>query len=251
MRHLVVDRAHHLLGRDAVGHERGDQRAGAGPDVDVELVDRAVDRQQVERPQRADLVDAAGEPAAAQHQRGSRLPAPLAPGRGVHLDDVAHVGHSLRSARDFRPPEAGCVGSNADGPARRPHHARRRWPCSRVRRRRPGSPRPARPGARDGARGRLLRRLRGRPRTPGGSSTPPRADVARMPASVEKLYTTATAMLRYGADGTSDHLRAVHDAARRDRHDRRQPRAARRRRPDVRHAPRSTALAAQARATPA
>jgi D-alanyl-D-alanine carboxypeptidase/D-alanyl-D-alanine-endopeptidase (penicillin-binding protein 4) len=29
-----------------------------------------------------------------------------------------------------------------------------------------------------------------------------RADVARMPASVEKLYTSATALLRYGAQGT-------------------------------------------------
>ena len=29
-----------------------------------------------------------------------------------------------------------------------------------------------------------------------------KADVARMPASVEKLYTSATAMLRYGAEGT-------------------------------------------------
>ena len=70
---LVVDDPHHLLGRDAVGGQRGDQRAGAGADVDVELVDAAVDRQQVERAQRADLVDAAGEAAAAQHQRGARL----------------------------------------------------------------------------------------------------------------------------------------------------------------------------------
>ena len=29
-----------------------------------------------------------------------------------------------------------------------------------------------------------------------------------MPASVEKLYTTATALLRYGADGHADHDRA-------------------------------------------
>ncbi|ADB49813.1 D-alanyl-D-alanine carboxypeptidase/D-alanyl-D-alanine endopeptidase [Conexibacter woesei] len=31
-----------------------------------------------------------------------------------------------------------------------------------------------------------------------------RADTARIPASVEKLYTTSTALLRYGADGTLD-----------------------------------------------
>ena len=62
---------------------------GAGPDVDVELVDRAVDRQQVERPQRPDLVHAAGEAAAAEDQRGLRAPAPAALGR-FELDDVAH-----------------------------------------------------------------------------------------------------------------------------------------------------------------
>jgi hypothetical protein len=60
----AVDDAHHLLGRDAVGRHRGDERARAGADVDVELVDRAVDGQQVERAQGADLVDAAGEAAA-------------------------------------------------------------------------------------------------------------------------------------------------------------------------------------------
>ena len=69
---LVVDDPHHLLGRDAVGRQRADQRAGAGADVDVEVVDRAVDRQQVERPQRADLVHGAREAAAAEHERGLR-----------------------------------------------------------------------------------------------------------------------------------------------------------------------------------
>ena len=69
-RHLVVDHPHHLLRRDAVGRQRGDQRARARADVDVELVDGPVDGQQVERAQRADLVDAAGEAAAAQHEGG-------------------------------------------------------------------------------------------------------------------------------------------------------------------------------------
>ena len=101
VRHLVVDRAHHLLGRDAVGHERGDQRAGAGPDVDVELVDRAVGGEQVERPQGADLVDAAGESAASQDQRGARG-APLATCRRVHLDHVAHEGQSKVRATSAR-----------------------------------------------------------------------------------------------------------------------------------------------------
>ena len=56
---LLVDDPHHLLGRHAVGGQRGDERARGRADVDVELVDGAVDRQQVERAQGADLVDAA------------------------------------------------------------------------------------------------------------------------------------------------------------------------------------------------
>ena len=96
-RHLVVDDPHHLLGRDPVGRQRGDQRAGAGADVDVELVDAAVDRQQVERAQRADLIDAAGEAAAAQHQRGAGLRAARTalPGPLLELDDLAHPRRSL------------------------------------------------------------------------------------------------------------------------------------------------------------
>ena len=76
-RALAVDGAHHLRGRHAVGRHRADERAGARADVDVEVVDRPVDRQQVERAQGADLVDAAGEAAAAQHER--RLRALAAP----------------------------------------------------------------------------------------------------------------------------------------------------------------------------
>ena len=95
-RHLVVDDPHHLLGRDPVGRQRGDQRAGAGADVDVELVDAAVDRQQVERAQRADLIDPAGEAAAAQHQRGAGLRARTAlPGPLLELDHLAHPRGSL------------------------------------------------------------------------------------------------------------------------------------------------------------
>ena len=83
---LLVDDPHHLLGRDAVGGQRRDERAGARADVDVELVDRAVDRQQVERAQRADLVDAAGEAAAAEDERGLRAPRAAAPrARGAAL----------------------------------------------------------------------------------------------------------------------------------------------------------------------
>ena len=70
--HPRVDHLHHLVGGDAVGEHRGDEGAGAGADVDVEVVDGAVDREQVERAQGADLVDAAGEAAAAEHQGGLR-----------------------------------------------------------------------------------------------------------------------------------------------------------------------------------
>jgi hypothetical protein len=97
-RKLAVEHPHHLLGRDAVGRHAGDEGTGAGADVDVELVDGAVDREQVEGPQRADLIHPAREAAAAQHQRGLGLAAPraartrrarLGPGR-LEVDDLAH-----------------------------------------------------------------------------------------------------------------------------------------------------------------
>jgi hypothetical protein len=92
LRHLVVDHAHHLLGRDAVGRQGGDQRTGARADVDVELVDRAVDRQQIERAQRADLIDASGEAATAEYERGlGPLAAATTGARAAfQLHDVAH-----------------------------------------------------------------------------------------------------------------------------------------------------------------
>ena len=233
VRHLVVDRAHHLLGRDAVGHERGDQRAGAGPDVDVELVDRAVGGEQVERPQGTDLVDAAGEPAAAQDQRGARG-APLATCRRVHLDHVAHevaslnVGARLPPAAGFRTLECRWLASIAlialVAVALAPACRARRGP---RRDQRVLAREMARAGAYSGAyvvdlgTGRKLYACK--------------ADVARMPASVEKLYTTATALLRLRRRRHAHHLRALGDAAGRDRHDRRQRRPARRRRPDVQH----------------
>ena len=108
-RALVVDDAHHLLRRHAVGDHRGHERARARADVDVEVVDGAVDRQQVERAQGADLVDAAGEPAAAEHERrlGALAPRPGLRARSLRrleLDDVAHrrilrpVGPGIRTS---------------------------------------------------------------------------------------------------------------------------------------------------------
>ncbi len=103
-RHLVVDHAHHLLGCHAVGGQGRHERAGAGPDVDVELVDRPVDRQQVESAQRADLVDRAGESSAAQHQRRLGLaPAPArlaAPAARAAALEVHHGAHAPKSVRE-------------------------------------------------------------------------------------------------------------------------------------------------------
>ena len=75
----LVEHLHHLVGRDAVGEHPGDEGAGAGADVDVEVVDGAVDREQVEGAQGADLIDAAGEAAAAEHQGGLRRAFAAAP----------------------------------------------------------------------------------------------------------------------------------------------------------------------------
>ena len=93
-----VEHLHHLVGGDAVGEHPGDEGAGAGADVDVEVVDGAVDREQVERAQGADLVDAAGEAAAAEHQsrlRGLFAAARFAAGLGLDVDDFAHEEHGL------------------------------------------------------------------------------------------------------------------------------------------------------------
>ena len=70
----LVEDLHHLVGGDPVGEHPGDEGAGAGADVDVEVVDGAVDGEQVESAQGADLVDAAGEAASAQYQGGLRRP---------------------------------------------------------------------------------------------------------------------------------------------------------------------------------
>ena len=98
--HLLVDHPHHLLGGHAVGHQAADERTGAGAHVDVELVDGAVHGQQVERAQGADLVDAAGETATAQHQGRAGALAAASPAlaarlarlalRRLELDDLAH-----------------------------------------------------------------------------------------------------------------------------------------------------------------
>ena len=90
--------------------------------------------------------------------------------------------------------------------AARPRRAGRR-PCRHA----------ARSGARDGALGRVFGRLRrGRRHRPGAVlATAP--TWAAMPASVEKLYTSATALLHYGAEGRLTTSVLADGAAGRDR----------------------------------
>src|SRR5262249_7546179 len=191
-RHLVVDHAHHLLGRDAVGGQRRDQRAGAGSDVDIELIHGAVDRQQIERPQRTDLVDAAGESAAAEHQR--RLGLALAARAGLDLDDVAHL--STQSKRDFR----------TSGGFRTLERRMKRvfllvtFALLALA--------PSAHATSLAATQRLLAREMGKAGSAAGAYVVDvgtgqelysyNADVERLPASVEKLYTSSAALMRYG-----------------------------------------------------
>ena len=139
-RFALVDHLHHLVGRDPVGEHRRDEGAGAGADVDVEVVDRAVDGEQVERPQGADLVDAAGEAAAAEHQGGLRralasFAANLAAGGRLDVDDLAHK-HGLSQRRR--------AGGQARGTSR-PDKTRSNWTAFLSIRQFERSPAPALP----------------------------------------------------------------------------------------------------------
>ncbi len=60
---------HHLRG-EAIGEQRGDQCTGTGPDLDIKIVDRAIDEKVLDRAQRADFIDGTGQPAAGEDQRG-------------------------------------------------------------------------------------------------------------------------------------------------------------------------------------
>ena len=162
------------------------------------LTDR-LRREQIERPQRADLVDAAGEPAAAQHQRGARGTAP-APGRTLHLDDVAHAPASLRR-RDFRASAGFRRLERSHGPPRRPHHAARRRsspPAAHA----AGLAATQRVLAREMARsGALQRRLRGG--SPPASRSTPTKRRRRAHARVgrEALHLRRPRCCSYGAEG--------------------------------------------------
>src|SRR5918992_1991704 len=111
---LLVDHPHHLFGRDPIGGQGGYEGARARADVHVELIDGAVDRQQVERAQRTNLIDPTGEPAAAQNQRGARAPRPptarsclrlaVLGGGFLELDDLAHP-HAIVSRQRSEAPD--------------------------------------------------------------------------------------------------------------------------------------------------
>ena len=158
----------------------GHEGAGAGAHVDVELVDRAVDGQQVERPQRADLVDAAGEPAAARARARSGSARAAAAGGLPAVLRPAFGGFSSRTTSPIRPPSiadrprgdrsapaASVFPPHAAEPQGRPRGAGRERPARRSVATPP--PRPARAASlgpalarQMRAAGGLLGRLRGR-----------------------------------------------------------------------------------------
>src|SRR5258708_14847361 len=71
---LARSRGQQVLGRGGVGDAGADHGAGAGTDVDVEVVDAAVEESVVEGAQGADMVDGAGESAPGEHQGGAAQP---------------------------------------------------------------------------------------------------------------------------------------------------------------------------------
>ena len=248
---LAVDDAHHLLGRDAVGRHRGDERARARADVDVEVVDRAVDGQQVERAQRADLVDAAGEAAAAEHERGLRaLRAPRGLAAGpvlglrLELDDLAH-GQAVYGARGRWPAAAPGSRRTFDRPVLLSIRWMRRAPRNAAGARR-RSPAPAPAAAYDAAdlrstlaremraRDPVLGRLRARPGLRRASSS----RCARRPPACRPRSRSSTRPRRrccaWARPRRSTRAPSATARARRRRRPARRPRARRRRRPVLR-----------------
>ena len=210
-RTLAVDDAHHLHRRHAVGDHRGHERSGARPDVHVEVVDGAVDGQQVERAQGADLVDAAGEPAAAEHERGLGALAPrprLGRGalRGLELDDVAHR-RILRTSA----PETGRAGASPDRACCCVPEMRRVIATLLALAAVLAGAAPAAAISESGLRSIISREMRKAPAASGAYVRDMntgaelyalRENAVRIPASVEKLFTTSAALLRLGASAT-------------------------------------------------
>ena len=65
----VINGLDDVVGGQAVGNERGNKRARAGADIDVEIVDAQPHQHLVDGAQGADLINGAGNATASQHQR--------------------------------------------------------------------------------------------------------------------------------------------------------------------------------------
>ena len=114
---VLANNANPLLRNPSVDFQSGqvvisgehDKRDGSGRvsgtiALQVQVVDGAIDRQQIERPQGADLVHASGEAPAAEHQcrlgaRTARTPG-TSLALGLQLDDLPHRLEHSREARD-------------------------------------------------------------------------------------------------------------------------------------------------------
>ena len=185
-----VQHLHHLVGGDAVGEHPGDEGAGAGADVDVEVVDRAVDGEQVEGAQGADLIDAAGEAPATQHQ--SRLRRAFAGTPPSRLSvDVHNFAHKHGLSQEMR--RSSCLLVTLllllAAVSAAPASAARRW--------RQPLPGPARP---PGARRRTGQRPVRRRRRDREARLRPGARRQRPLASNMKLFTTSTVLSRFGPE---------------------------------------------------
>jgi hypothetical protein len=67
---LTGKRVHDFVRADALCQKGGDKRAGAGPHIDIEIVDGAVYQQVVNGAERADFINRAGQTTPGKHKRG-------------------------------------------------------------------------------------------------------------------------------------------------------------------------------------
>jgi hypothetical protein len=96
---VVLQRVADPGGRHVVGDQRRDERPGAGADVEVEVPDRGVPEQGVERHEGADLVEAAGDAPAGEDQRPPDGPVQCACHAGSPSLGFSAVGGHRLSAR--------------------------------------------------------------------------------------------------------------------------------------------------------
>ena len=215
----LVDHLHHFVGRDAVGEHAGDEGAGAGADVDVEVVDGAVDGEKVEGAEGADLVDAACHSAAAEHQGGLRraFAAPAsARSRGLDIHNFAHQ-RGLSQEMRWTPPSifvlilaaerafgrpgrlGGGIVQRAPGPGG-PRRRRRQRPVRARRGHRPGDlPAGPEPAILAGLEHEAVHdRDRDRPARPGSAGSRPRS--RRPAASMTRASSTAASTCVGGGD---------------------------------------------------